>query len=319
MPSISRLLNLASKLSYENGATVQELMSSKSLGYRSRSSIYADIENLAHEFGLYVEKTDEKRGRTGREVVYKIQREDWNSFRSEFIQQILSQKDKRLLAFILEATSSTTSLFDAAGDEFTRKLISIVGGMTISPSDSKGYFTLLETRYLDMLLEAEEKHNKLYITYYNKKRELYPLKCFVFCGGIYCYVMSGDGTVYTLSVPRITDIRKPLHPENNPRPTPNINIKKALKDPFGIVMDKEEFEAVVKLSEWQGSYEAEKTWPESVNIEKKDGYYLFKVKTCGNYWLKRWVLSLGPEAELLKPENLRAEIKSELRQAIALY
>ena len=87
----------------------------------------------------------------------------------------------------------------------------------------------------------------------------------------------------------------------------------------GIVRETEEFDAVVKLSDGQGYYEKEKHWPDNVKIEREDNHWLYKVRTCGAYWLKRWVMSLGREAELLEPEWLRNEIRCEMENIAASY
>ena len=159
----------------------------------------------------------------------------------------------------------------------------------------------------------------LYITYNGSKKELFVVKCFIFSGGTYCYVMNRDGNACMISVQRIERVEKSLLRKNNPYPKPNIDIEKALSDPFGIVRGEEEFDAVVKLSDWQGYYEKEKLWPDIVRIEREDDYWLFKVRTCGAYWLKRWVMSLGKEAELLEPEWLRDEIREEIESMDIIY
>ena len=57
----------------------------------------------------------------------------------------------------------------------------------------------------------------------------------------------------------------------------------------------------------------------NVKIEREDDHWLYKVRTCGAYWLKRWVMSLGKEAELLEPEWLRNEIRCEMENMAASY
>ena len=122
-----------------------------------------------------------------------------------------------------------------------------------------------------------------------------------------------------LSVQRIERVERQLIKKNTPYPKPDVDIEKALSDPFGIVRKTEEFDAVVKLSDGQGYYEKEKHWPDNVKIEREDDHWLYKVRTCGAYWLKRWVMSLGKEAELLEPEWLRNEIRCEMENIAASY
>ena len=77
--------------------------------------------------------------------------------------------------------------------------------------------------------------------------------------------------------------------------------------------------AVIKLSIDQGWIEEEKDWPDSVTIEERDDCYLFTVRTCGAYWLERWVLSLGPAAEVIEPEFLRKKISGDVKKVAEMY
>lgn len=302
----------------ERGVTIQELLKDDEYGYKNRSSIYQDFKNIEKNFGLCPYNTEELRGKSGREAVYRIEKSEWNVFKGEFLTKTLSDKERRRLSFMLESIGSLSPLVDVSTDDIIPKLNTILGDITVKPSRYGGYFNLETTKYLDILLEAQEKKELIRITYNGKSRDLFVAKCFIFSGGTYCYVMERDGNAYMYSVQRIEGINRYLKKEVVPYPKPNIDIEKALSDPFGIVRDKKEFDAVIKLSDWQGYYEKEKLWPDSVKIEREDDHWLFKVHTCGTYWLKRWVMSLGTEAELLEPEWLRNEIIEEITEIIGI-
>lgn len=319
MPNFNKLVFLAIKLASDNGVTIQELLRDESLGYNSRSSIYQDFRNLEISFGLTPYNTEENRGKSGREAVYRINKDEWNKFKSGFLTKTFSGKERRRLAFMLESIGSLSPLVNVSTDDIIPKLNSIIGDFSIDTAKFGGYFNLETTKFLDILLEAQETKELLYITYSGGRRELFVIKCFVFSGGTYCYVMDIKGKSYMLSVQRIEKVERKLLKNNIPHPTPDVDIDKALSDPFGIVRENEEFDAVVKLSDGQGYYEKEKLWPDSVNIEKEDDHWLFKVHTCGEYWLIRWVLSLGTEAELLEPQWLRDKIKEEINSLAVIY
>ena len=319
MPKFNKLIVLASKLASDNGVTIQELLRDENLGYNSRSSIYQDFLNLDKSFGLYPISTNEYRGKSGREVVYRIEGKEWNKFKSEFLTKALSDKERRRLSFMLESIGSISPLVNVSTDDIIPKLNSLIGGISIDSAKYGGYFNLETTNILDTLLEAQETKEQLYITYNGERKQLYVIKCFVFSGGTYCYVMNQEGKSYMLSLQRIKKVEKLLIKKNVPYPKPNVDIEKALSDPFGIVREDEEFDAVVKLNYWQGTYEKEKLWPDSVKIEREGDHWLFKVRTCGIYWLKRWVMSLGKEAELLEPEWLRSNIRSEIENMTDIY
>ena len=319
MPNFNKLIVLASKLASDEGVTIQEILRDNDMGYNSRSCIYQDFYNLENSFGLTPYKTEKNRGKSGREAIYRIDKEEWNEFKSEFLTRTFSDKERRRLSFMLESIGSLSPLVNVSKDDIIPKLNSIIGDISIDSAKYGGYFNLETTNILDTLLEAQETKELLYITYYGERKQLFVIKCFVFSGGTYCYVMNQEGKSYMLSVQRIERVERQLKKKNNPYPKPDVDIEKALSDPFGIVREAEEFDVVVKLSDGQGYYEKEKLWPDSVKIEREGDHWLFKVRTCGIYWLKRWVMSLGNEAELLEPEWLRTNIRSEIENMAVIY
>ena len=319
MPNFNKLIVLASKLASDEGVTIQEILRDNDMGYNSRSCIYQDFYNLENSFGLTPYKTEKNRGKSGREAIYRIDKEEWNEFKSEFLTRTFSDKERRRLSFMLESIGSLSPLVTVSTDDIIPKLNSIIGDISIDSAKYGGYFNLETTNILDTLLEAQETKELLYITYYGERKQLFVIKCFVFSGGTYCYVMNQEGKSYMLSVQRIERVERQLKKKNNPYPKPDVDIEKALSDPFGIVREAEEFDVVVKLSDGQGYYEKEKIWPDSVKIEREGDHWLFKVRTCGIYWLKRWVMSLGNEAELLEPEWLRTKIRSEIENMAVIY
>ncbi len=315
MKNFAELLELAAMLAGDDGATIPEIR--ERLDYASRSSIYLDYENLFKHFNLAVFKNNEKRGR---EVVYRIDKEDWVRFKKRFISGILNEDDRLLLSFMLESVGSTSPLISASGEEFIKRLKSLVGDLDVEPCDYKGFFSLESTRYLLTLLKAQKNRTLIHIAYKDKEYDVYVLKCYAFSGGLYAYVMKEDGSVFNISIPRIVSVTQKLLTDRKTgkeMPSPQLDIKKALKDPFGIIRIDEPFTAVIKLRDNQGKFEMEKTWPDSVKIEPlDDSTHLFTVTTNGLYWLWRWVMSLGPQAEVLEPAWFREKIKESFRYTL---
>ncbi len=331
MKSFATLTSLAAMLSRESGATINEIISSPALGYlkngntkKSRSCVYNDMESLYDNFGLNVYRDDEEkpRGKSGREVVYRIDTDEWMTFKKDFLRRIINDDDRRLLSFMLECAGSMSPLLAAADKGFLSRLGDIVGKLSVKPTEAKGFFALESTRNLQKLLKAQEEKTPVYLSYSGEtaSRHLFILRCFSFAGGLYAYVMQpDDGFVYTLSIPRITGVST-MGTKDTPLPEPQTDIEKALSDPFGIVRDREEFTAVIRLYDYQGLYEKEKDWPESVSIEEEgEGTHLFKVTTSGSYWLKRWVLALGSSALVLSPDWLKDEVREEITRMAELY
>ena len=252
MVKFDRLMYVASKLASDNGTTIQELLRDTNLGYNSRSSIYQDFRNLENSFGLSPYNTEENRGKSGREAVYRLDKKDWDEFKSEFLTKALSDKERRRLSFMLESIGSLSPLVNVSKDDIIPKLNSIIGDISIDSAKYGGYFNLETTKNLDTLLEAQETKEMLYITYYGERKELFVLKCFVFSGGTYCYVMNQEGKSYMLSVQRIERVERQLIKKNVPYPKPDVDIDKALSDPFGTEREAGKFEVAAKQSAGQG-------------------------------------------------------------------
>ena len=106
MPNFDKLIVLASKLASDEGVTIQEILRDNDMGYNSRSCIYQDFYNLGNSFGLTPYKTEKNRGKSGREAIYRIDTEEWNGFKSEFLARTFSDKERRRLSFILESIGS---------------------------------------------------------------------------------------------------------------------------------------------------------------------------------------------------------------------
>jgi predicted DNA-binding transcriptional regulator YafY len=60
--------------------------------------------------------------------------------------------------------------------------------------------------------------------------------------------------------------------------------------------------------------------PDFASIEEQDdGSIILTMDTSGRYDVKRWVMSIGSEAELLEPKDLRDEIRDEVKAMAKAY
>ncbi|MDP2681259.1 MAG: WYL domain-containing protein [Deltaproteobacteria bacterium] len=63
-----------------------------------------------------------------------------------------------------------------------------------------------------------------------------------------------------------------------------------------------------------------RTWAKNQKIkEQKDGSIILEIKTSGFWDVKKWVLSFGAEAKVLKPEKLRKALSEEFTEARKYY
>lgn len=53
--------------------------------------------------------------------------------------------------------------------------------------------------------------------------------------------------------------------------------------------------------------------------DQEDGSVIFEAKVAGTVEIKIWVMGWGAKANVLEPESLRNEIRSEIQSLINLY
>ncbi len=99
----------------------------------------------------------------------------------------------------------------------------------------------------------------------------------------------------------------------------NFIFEKYVKHSFGVMQD--ELKTVrIRISPSWARYVGEKTWHESQQIQKLfDGGIEIVLRVAGFDEIKQWVLSLGPEAEVIEPEELRDKIRESVKRTMASY
>ena len=145
--------------------------------------------------------------------------------------------------------------------------------------------------------------------------DIYPLKVIVRDGAVYAEVLNNYGQRQLLAISRIQKMVKLRHEKY-----PEMEQRNDFEDPFPFYQTEEPFIAEVLIDEYQGWYEIQKAWPESVTFrQQEDGSYLFTLKTASSYGLMKWIMSMGSSATLVKPENMREQVKEELESMIQSY
>ncbi len=307
----------------ERGCTIYEIMDL--LGVNNRSSAFNVLETLDEMgFAYYTEKSRDG----SRKMLYKIEPDVAAKWKNSIVSGVLSEDDIRFLNFVLETVSSTSPLMEMCGSDFISRLRMVINPKTkseINPLLSKfGYFFKLSPEYfktLLLLLEASEKKIKCHVVYESRNSEseveydIYPLKVIVQSGAVYAEVLSNYGQRQLLALSRIVRLIK-LRKEKYPEPEQ----RQDFEDPFPFYQTADPFVAEVLIDEYQGWYEIQKAWPESVTFkQQEDGSYLFTLKTASSYGLMKWILSMGQYAVVLKPENLRNNMVEEIRSMVEKY
>jgi predicted DNA-binding transcriptional regulator YafY len=100
---------------------------------------------------------------------------------------------------------------------------------------------------------------------------------------------------------------------------PDFDLDRYLADCFG-VMRGEACNVRIRISPAWARYVAERTWHPSQHIQRHiDGGIEIAFRVAGLEEIRQWVLSLGPEARVLEPPELKAAVAESLAEALALY
>ena len=310
---VARAVRCAKLMSRPGGATIRQIM--EELGYRTRKSVY-DILPLLDEMDIPVQEH-----KSGKTVVFSVDKNDLMRWAMGQMDMVLDEDDVLMLSFLFESFGRSSAIMSAGGDELVHRLAKAlnIGDLGRNRSPGQGaFFAVPPTAYkhLILLLKAAREELSCYVTYNNsdgneKSYIVWPMKCFIFEGGVYAAVINEHESVMFLALQRIRDIM--ISVPQRQFPGCDEDIDQLLEDPFCIVRKGERQRYVIRLDAWQGWYEKNKSWPDNVSISvNEDGSYTFIVYTAGRYWLTRWILSLGSSASVIEPEDFKAEIRHEL-------
>jgi predicted DNA-binding transcriptional regulator YafY len=86
------------------------------------------------------------------------------------------------------------------------------------------------------------------------------------------------------------------------------------------VMHDELYTVRVKISPAWARWVGEKIWHESQKAKKNgDGSLDLIFQVAGLDEIKRWVLSFGPEAQVLEPARLKQMVRADLQKSLGQY
>jgi len=153
-----------------------------------------------------------------------------------------------------------------------------------------------------------------------KKRDynLDPLRFFENNGGLYIFAYITEyQEIRTLAVERIERLQMT---ENSFEYPENFDPEKLLSSAFGIIFDRP-FQAKVRFAREVAPYIRERTWAPNQRITENEanGSLILEMVTSGWLDVKRWVMSYGMHAEVLKPLEMRREIAEELISSLGRY
>ncbi|MCK5783712.1 MAG: WYL domain-containing transcriptional regulator [Desulfobacterales bacterium] len=145
-------------------------------------------------------------------------------------------------------------------------------------------------------------------------KEVGPLHFYEHNGGLYLFAMNlKNKSIHSYAVERIKQIKllncDIKYPENfDPIEKLNSAFDLTHGDPVSVK---------IRFSKNEARYIREKIWAtDQYVIENPDGTITLSMTTSGYRDVKRWVMSFGKQAQLLEPEQMKKEIKEELKDVL---
>ncbi|MEW5947259.1 MAG: WYL domain-containing protein [bacterium] len=207
------------------------------------------------------------------------------------------------------ARSAAVKLLDLFSQEVRKHVMDLDGKISF---ETKGATETRES--LKTINEAVVNRNVISMLYYSyssrrtTKRDIEPYALF-FRGNAW-YVMGKcrlRGEIRTFRVNRI----KRLTPTDEKFVYPDgFSVIKKLEKSWSVFSGEDETEVVVKFSPRIAPLIEEHKWQPDQKITKHaDGSITFSTVVSGTLEIRRWILSWGDDARVLKPQSLKDEIR----------
>jgi predicted DNA-binding transcriptional regulator YafY len=148
-------------------------------------------------------------------------------------------------------------------------------------------------------------------------RDLDPYRVWYRSGGLYVVGLDHkSGEIRTFAVDRIRELE--IADECFEVPD-SFDFDTYIGSSFGVIADQAVRVRILFEPDWV-TYVEERNWHESQSFKKAPGGKIELSMDVGSTPdLRGWILSFGSGAEVLEPENLRAEVARELENARVRY
>jgi proteasome accessory factor B len=134
------------------------------------------------------------------------------------------------------------------------------------------------------------------------------------------YLIGWDETRAALRTFKLERIRRlSITPETFAAPPEGV-VEEALERAWGIIADQGEVEVILRFFPQVASRVAETTWhPSQAVTREPDGSLTWRATVSGTLEIRAWILSWGPDVEVLAPAALRDEVAALVTAAAARY
>jgi len=315
-------------LSKPNGASVYEMSEKLRIEVRSVHRMLDTMQEMG--FPIWDEKVPfdrKKRWKMEESYLIKLPNLKLPDFRLTYLEIILLHTLKNHLTlfnntiFEKHINSAFFKINQFIPDELIKTIKKINSLFISKPLRPKFYEGKEEI--IEILIECIMNNKSCQINYHSfyddkiKDIKINPLHFFENNGGFYVVIQKTDqANLRILAIERIKTIQKLDVTFDYPQ---NINPATILDSSFDIINDKD-FKVEIWFSNKQARYISEKNWSNSQNIKsQKDGSIVLSMETSGWMDVKRWVMSYGSEAKLIKPKKMIDEIATESKKVLTYY
>ena len=327
MQNIIKFLIVMDMLSQRNGTTAEKIAERLNI---SRTNIYRWLKPI-EALGYYIDKDQ----RTAENHIILRLDQNYNNNRGIDLPVGNFEPAEIIALYFLKGQAKTLHgtkiepFIDSAfqkielgiSPQFVKKLNKLQSTFLCNDYMSKNYAGKEE--FISLLTNAILDNQSCYISYHSfsddtdKNFKIDPLHFFEYNGGLYFFVnASSFNNILTLAVDRINSVE--LSGESFTYPE-DFNPEERLKYSFGIINDGM-MDIEIWFAEDQVRYIKERQWAaEQEIIDQDDGSIILKMHTSGRYDIKRWIMGYGADAEVLKPDDFREEIKEALRLQYQRY
>jgi predicted DNA-binding transcriptional regulator YafY len=177
---------------------------------------------------------------------------------------------------------------------------------------------------IDELMVGIEDQRAVFITYQSLRAtepvtyDVYPYGLTYHRGSLYLIGWAPDhDEIRHWKVDRIEQVE--MTPVQFNRPA-DFDLREHLATSFGVYHGEGDVLVKVWFSPRVARYVKESQWHVSQQLtDQQDGSLIATFRLDNTEEIKRWILSFGKHATVLQPEEVRSEMRAELRQLLAAY
>lgn len=329
--NLIKIIKAIDLLAGSGGTTVEELERELDLG---RRSVFRLLDTLENELGFPIIRSREEFGGV---TTYKLMDRFVTRLSNVSLPRLdLSLQEATLLYFLLnrdavfagsELEEDLSSLRSKLRTLLPAKLSGPAGDAELdsicaaSANAVKSYAG--KEHLLDTIFDAVKARRSCLLRYQaassgeTKTYEVHPLQLVDHRGGLYLFIrIPKHESIRIVAIDRIESID--LLDSTFEYPA-DFDAESLLASAFDLTFD-DPVTATIRFSPRAARYATERRLGGECKIEEHpDGSITLTIATSGREDLLRWILGFGAEAEVLSPEDFRAEARTRISAMLELY